>query len=124
MPGVLVVGVLAASAGIAALWLRLGLPLPVCRFREWTGVPCPTCGSTRMVEAVLSGDLIGAVAWNPLVFFGLAAVAVWAAFSAVRPALGLPAWRLVLAPRERFALGVLAIVVAIAGWAYVVWRGV
>lgn len=122
--GVLVGGVLAAAGAVAALWFRLGLPLPVCRFKEWTGVPCPTCGSTRMVEALLSGDVLGAAAWNPLVFFGLAAVAIWTALSVARLASGRFGRRLVLSSRERLTLRVLAVGVLLAGWGYVIWRGV
>lgn len=48
---------LAAAYGLPAG----GVPLLECRFRRWTGVPCPTCGYTRGVQAVLHGDLDRAV---------------------------------------------------------------
>ncbi|WP_448574269.1 DUF2752 domain-containing protein [Trichothermofontia sp.] len=37
-----------------------GLRLPglVCPLRHWTGIPCPTCGLTRSLMAVVRGD------WN------------------------------------------------------------
>ena len=38
----------------------------VCPFRLVTGLPCPFCGSTRAVGAVLQGDLVGSLALNPL----------------------------------------------------------
>jgi hypothetical protein len=117
-------GALLAAAALATVWFHLALPRPLCRFREWTGFPCPTCGSTRMVEALLSGQVLEAVAWNPLVFLGLCAVALWAAVSVARVSFGLPAWRLVLAPRERLGLRLIAVVVLAAGWAYLIWRGV
>jgi len=41
---------------------------PLCLFRVFTGRPCPTCGTTRMVVAAARGDLRGAVACNPLMF--------------------------------------------------------
>ena len=115
-------GVLLAGAGLAAAWLQLGLPRPLCLFREWTGIPCPSCGSTRMAETLLAGDIAGAFAHNPLVFGVLAAVAVWAGFSAVRWMLGLPAWRVVTRPRERLALRIGAVLVLFAGWAYLVFK--
>lgn len=41
-----------------AFWLpAAGVPMLECRFRRWTGFPCPTCGYTRGVKAVLHGEL-------------------------------------------------------------------
>jgi hypothetical protein len=114
--------VLAVGGALTAVWLRLGLPRPVCLLQEWTGVPCPTCGTTRLLEALLAGDMLGALAWNPLVFLGLTAVAGWAVLSAVRFTFGLPTWRLALSPRERIAAGVLTVAALIGGWAWVLWR--
>jgi len=122
--GALFGGVLVAAGALGAAWLHLGFPTPVCHFREWTGIPCPTCGSTRLAEALLSGDIVGALAWNPLIFFGLAAVALWALSSAIRLIFGLPAWRIELAPRESLALRIGAAIALILGWAYLIWRGV
>lgn len=116
--------VLLAAGGLAAVWQRLALPVPGCRFREWTGLPCPGCGSTRMIDALLSGDVAAAAGWNPLVLGALTAVLAWAVLSVSRLALGLPPRRLVLAPRERVALRWLVAGLLAAGWSYLVWRGV
>jgi len=122
--GAVVGALLAVGGALTAVWLRLGLPRPVCLLREWTGIPCPTCGTTRLVEALLAGDVLEALVWNPLVFLALAAVSTWAVLSAARFVLGLPAWGLVLSARERLAARVLAVIGLIGGWAWVVWRGV
>jgi hypothetical protein len=122
--GALFGGVLLLGAALAAVWMRLGLPRPVCYLRDWTGIPCPTCGSTRLIEALLSGDIAGALAWNPLVFAGLIGIALWAVLSTARLVFGLPAWRLVLSPWERNGVRLLAVLAVAAGWAYLVWRGV
>jgi hypothetical protein len=55
----------------------------LCRFRTWTGVPCPTCGSTRAVMSALRGDLLGAFVFNPLTFIAIAALGVVVAVRAV-----------------------------------------
>lgn len=117
-------GVLALSALMTAVWLWSGLPLPVCHFRQWTGLPCLTCGSTRLAESLLAGHPVEAFLFNPLVFVGLSLVAVWAVLSATRVAFGLSTWRLVLGPRERLGARILASAALVVGWAYLIWRGV
>ena len=121
--GVWTGGVLLLGAAASALWLRLGLPLPGCGFREWAGVPCATCGTTRMVQALLSGDLAQAVAWNPLVFVVLTGIGAWSVLSALRLGFDLPQRRIVLDRREHRVLRVLAILAVLAGWIYVVGSG-
>ena len=122
--GAILGGTVVAGGALAAAWFRLGLPLPVCRFRELTGLPCATCGATRMIEALLHGRILEAAAWNPLVFCGVALLCAWGALSVSRLAFGVPAWRLVVEPRDRRVLGLLAAAAAAAGWVYVIWRGI
>ena len=40
--------------------------ISVCMIKNATGYPCPSCGTTRAVQAIYKGDLIGSVAFNPL----------------------------------------------------------
>lgn len=40
--------------------------LTVCLVKNVTGLPCPSCGSTRAVVALAQGDWWGALEWNPL----------------------------------------------------------
>ena len=37
-----------------------------CPFRAITGVPCPTCGFTRALLALLRGDLMGSLRLHPM----------------------------------------------------------
>jgi hypothetical protein len=120
--GALVGGLLVASAALAALWLRLGLPLPQCQFRELTGIACPTCGSSRLVESLLSGRILEAAAMNPFIFAGLTAVVLWAVISTARLVFRLPTWRLVLTKWERRALVLLLVGAVLTSWAYIIWR--
>ena len=45
----------------------------VCLFKRITGIPCPSCGSTRSVLSILNGDFAGALLWNP---FGLIIISI------------------------------------------------
>lgn len=122
--GMIYGGVLALGAALAVVWLRFGLPLPVCLFHHWTSLPCPTCGSSRMVRALLAGDIAGAASLNPLVFSVFVLVSGWAVLSTVQVLFRLPQRRIVLAPWERIGLRVLAVAALAVGWGYLVWRGV
>jgi hypothetical protein len=45
----------------------------LCLFKRVTGIPCPSCGSTRSVLSILKGDFVEALLWNP---FGLIIMAI------------------------------------------------
>jgi len=52
----------------------------VCVFKNATGIPCPSCGATRSMIALIGGDLISAILWNPIGLFllgGLVIFPVW-----------------------------------------------
>ncbi|PYQ15275.1 MAG: DUF2752 domain-containing protein, partial [Acidobacteria bacterium] len=57
-----------ALLGTAAVGLlRLDhLPFTVCYLKALSGLPCPTCGSTRAAGCLAHGDLLGAFGMNPL----------------------------------------------------------
>jgi nitrogen fixation-related uncharacterized protein len=38
----------------------------ICIFKNLTGIPCPSCGSTRSVVCLLHGDPLKAININPL----------------------------------------------------------
>ncbi|MFV0378304.1 MAG: DUF2752 domain-containing protein [Mangrovibacterium sp.] len=59
-----------------------GLPT-VCFIKSVTGVPCPSCGSTRSVLELLHGQLKSAFLLNPLGFVllaGLLIIPLWLLF--------------------------------------------
>jgi hypothetical protein len=111
--------VAAASAlALRPLWLAIAPHLRPCIFRSLTGIPCPTCGTTRAAAAFLDGDLIAALAANPLsaagalLFVAGAPLAVlWAIARWPVPVLPtpLPVW-----------IRIGAVVLIAANWLYVI----
>jgi hypothetical protein len=79
-----------ASAAALPPSLLQGGPV-LCPFRFLTGLPCPGCGMTRSVVALLHGDLAASVFYHPLgvaVVAGAAIVAVLALIAVVAPRVG------------------------------------
>lgn len=100
-------------AGGALLEHRWGLNLETCLVQRTTGYPCPTCGSTRSVLALLRGDLPGSLRASPLLWVA-GALLGWIAGrrllrgpSKVDPA-GIRPWQLLL-----------GVALLLANWAWV-----
>lgn len=67
---------LVATPLIGAPLYNLGWRIPglVCPLRHWTGIPCPTCGMTRSLMAMVRGDWEQALihhVFGPLLLIGL-----------------------------------------------------
>ena len=108
----------------AAVWLLHldRLPLTFCLFKGFTGLPCPTCGSTRALGHLFAWDFAGALRMNPFTTMVAVVVAGWAladlALLPRRQALDVE-----VSPRVAFALRVGALVLFLANWVYLVAAG-
>ncbi len=69
-PAGLIVSASVAIGGIAFYIFPLN-NTPSCMFKELTGIPCPTCGGTRLYYSLLNLNIIKALYYNPLIFFSL-----------------------------------------------------
>ena len=105
---------------LGPLWARFAPLLPRCTFRALTGLPCPTCGSTRALLALAGGHPVEAFLWNPLVVALAAAFAagglvapLWAALGAPLPVPSRRAWKVI-------RLG--AVLLVVANWAWLAVR--
>jgi len=66
--------------------VHLLLP-PVCLFKEVTGVPCPSCGTTRSVTALCHGNVKQAFLTNPfgpIMALALLVIPMWIALDTLR----------------------------------------
>ena len=100
------------------LWVVAAPFLRPCIFRQLTGIPCPTCGTTRTALALADLDLAGAFVVNPLAtiaavifFVGGAFALLWVAVRWPLPNPGLRwTWRWTIA----------LIVVVVINWSYLI----
>ena len=58
---------LAVAIVAACVALAHAFGVTLCPMKRLLGVPCPTCGTTRAFAALFRGDVLGAVARQPLV---------------------------------------------------------
>jgi hypothetical protein len=107
---------LVAASNLAAH--LTGVRFTTCPFKLITGLPCATCGVTRMVFAVTTGHFAEAWRLNPLLASAAPVGVLWLAIRATgrRIAIGLSR------PARYLAWGVLAVAVA-ANWAYLIAVG-
>jgi hypothetical protein len=105
---------------LALLDRRFGWGTTACAFKRMTGHPCPTCGSTRGFLALLRGHPGEALAFNPLVFGGLAILAGLLLFRVATGRAPEIAWT----PAKRRSAWILAAGAVLANWLYLGWKGV
>jgi hypothetical protein len=114
------IGVVAAAA-VGLLGLDR-LPLTFCVFKGMSGLPCPTCGSTRVVARLFDLDLAGALAMNPFTTLVAVVIGAWAIADLVllsrRRSL-----RVGLSPLGVRWLRGVALVAFLANWVYLVVVG-
>jgi Protein of unknown function (DUF2752) len=113
---------LSVSSGglaLAATWLALKLPWPICLFHEITGRPCLTCGATRSAIAFFHGHFLTALQWNPLAFLCYCGLSLFNIYALAVVVLAAPRVRIAdIRPREqKFVRGSVIALVAL-NWCY------
>ena len=120
-------GAIFGSLGLlgAAVVGLLGLdrvPVTFCVFKGLSGLPCPTCGSTRAVARLFELDPAGALAMNPFTTLAAVVIAAWA----VVDVLLLPrrrALRVGLSRSLGRAFRIAAFAAFVANWVYLIAAG-
>jgi hypothetical protein len=87
-----------------------------CLFKSVIHIPCPTCGSTRLVMNLLHGQVWQALACNPMMFLLLLGSATW---GICRLGLG-RAIRLELSRNQRLAAWIVVTCLFVTNWIYVI----
>jgi hypothetical protein len=114
------IGLLAAAV-VGLLGLDR-VPVTFCVFKGLSGLPCPTCGSTRAVARLFDLDPAGALAMNPFTTVAAVVIAAWA----VVDVLLLPrrrALRVGLSGSLGRAFRIAAFAAFVANWVYLIAAG-
>ncbi len=122
------------GCGVGATWLiynyksyNLNDGLTLCLVKNVTGIPCPSCGSTRAVEALIHGNIIESVLWNPfglLLTSLLVILPVWLLLDLSRRSDSLfnfYFWVETMLKQKKYAIP--AIALATANWIWNIYKG-
>ena len=103
--------------GVAALInFRISNYIDLCMFKRFTGYPCPTCGTTRGIISLLHCKFIEAWHYNPLVF----SIGIIVVIHLIIKLFFARKIKISLTKKERKFAWLLAIVIFLANWAYVI----
>jgi hypothetical protein len=118
----IIAGALVAAAPVVAMLHLDHLPLRLCAFKAFTGLPCASCGATRALARLARLDVAGAVHVNPLavvsyvglVLAGLVDLVLFLRGRRLRLDTAQGEWRFIL------AVGALAVIL---NWLYMIHVG-
>ena len=94
--------------------------LPACAVKGITGIPCPTCGSTRAIVHLAQGDIAAALLMNPLVSACVLGACLYFIYSLITLKPGIPRFTVVISERERMVLQVGIVVALVVNWMYLI----
>jgi len=107
---------------------EVGEQYDVCLVRHFLHFPCPSCGSTRSVLALIQGDLTGGLYWNPLgivIFSFLLAAPFWIGYDLLlKKETFYQFFRLFEETLKRKWVAIPAIVLILLNWAWTIVKGV
>ena len=90
-----------------------------CILYQWSGIPCPTCGTTRCATLILHGSLQDAFNQQPLAFCALLLLGLGLLYHILTQIAHLPALRIHLETRkERLFIGLGLLLLITANWIY------
>ncbi len=100
-------------------WVNFGK----CAMKSTFGIPCMTCGSTRATLRLLHGDVLGAIAYQPMMMAVYLLVVLWGLTSLVLFAQNKRVKIRLSRTEDRIFKAVL-IVVPLVNWAYLIAMGI
>ena len=95
-----------------------------CQLHSWTGLPCPSCGTTRCLQLALRGDITGAWEMQPLAFCLASILGIWVVYSILATLFKWPVLYIHFEHRSEWYLAfACATALFAANWAYLIFNG-
>jgi len=114
----IVYGGIALLALCAARFLPVLAFLPSCPIHDLTGLPCPTCGSSRSIVYLAQGNILSSLMINPLAALCVIAAILYFLYSLVAFALGFSKINIQNTEREKNIIRICALSLILANWLY------
>lgn len=111
-----------AGLFVARLQPDLAYRAAYCPLRDTTGIPCLTCGGTHSIVALMQGQVLEALAANPLVALGTVLFLFWAVYALASTFFPAIRRSLLLLPHEKRAARILTTLFLLATWAWEFWQ--
>lgn len=99
------------------------LELAECGFKVAFDLPCISCGSTRATIHLLHGDLLSAIALQPMTLTVYAFLLAWGLLS-LWAFVKRKSMNLKMSKREDLAAKFALIAIPLVNWSYLVWAGI
>ncbi len=121
--GVLVIPI-TATIYIGISFLPVAL-MPTCHFHAATGLPCPTCGATRALHLLSSGDFTQAWLMQPLLITTAICAAIYSLYSFIVVLGKLPRIRVAkITKKDRRLILTSCITLFLLNWLYLTLTGI
>lgn|SRR5208283_5068983 len=114
----IIYGGIALLALCAARFLPVLAFLPSCPVHDLTGLPCPTCGSSRSIVYLAQGNILSSLTINPLAALCVIAAILYFLYSLVAFTLGIPKINIQNTEREKNIIRICALTLILANWLY------
>ena len=116
--------VLTISMLFGFLIVKLGLlPDMKCQFKSYTGYPCPTCGTTRLVLSLYNLDIVSAFKYNPFMFLFGVFLGLWS-LTGFLPVFFKKKLVVSVSERERKVIVLVLIALFLLNWIYLIAMGI
>jgi hypothetical protein len=116
----LIYGVIALTGLFAAYYVPVLDIAPGCVLKGITGLPCPSCGSTRSIVHLAHGNVIASVAMNPLMSLLLIGAVLFFLYSFGTLVLGMRRVHIKLLENEKKMVRTISVVVLLVNWLYLI----
>ena len=116
------IGIFILLAARVILWIQP--PIPKCLFKELTGYPCVTCGSTRSLEELSQFHFFNAFLMNPLIFLTGLGFGLFALYSVGVYLFNFPKYQFTFIHTHSKLIRIFIVLAILLNWIYLIKAGI